>query len=263
MVAVAVGSVLFFVLTVAASSVYFYLFISSMLREPTREHLTRLLYLWQAQTAAAFALAAAFLGAALIIYQVGTGARQERDRRHRRFVAVRAVLSLDLSELIEYATTCAKIYAGLLKHPGPVIVSSGTRFPPLPAEVTARFAELIEAADANHAKPLISLVGRLQVQRARTRGAESNLAGGGEEKAYWRLAALAGLLLAAEIHAKCGKLLLNARSSANTPAGTISPDDVRASLWLIDPTLLDVPEVEAAIKGRTKIGPAGSTWDES
>lgn len=74
---------------------------------PTWKHLIELLYLWQAQTGAAFALAAAVLGAIVIPHQTGTTRRLEETRRTRRADTLRAVLPLILTELADYAANCA------------------------------------------------------------------------------------------------------------------------------------------------------------
>ena len=88
---------------------YLWLFVQSMLHQPTREHLTTLLFLWQTQTGAAFALAAAFIGAVAVLHQTTATARRSDARRGRRATALRAVLPLMLSELIGYTEWCAKI----------------------------------------------------------------------------------------------------------------------------------------------------------
>jgi hypothetical protein len=67
--------------TLAASGLYIFLFLRSMHRHPTLEHLIVLLSLWQTQTGAAFAIAAALLGAVAILYQTETTQRLEEARR--------------------------------------------------------------------------------------------------------------------------------------------------------------------------------------
>ena len=52
-----------------------------MLRHWTLEHLIALLFLWQTQMGAAFAIAAALLGAGAILYQTETTQRLEEARR--------------------------------------------------------------------------------------------------------------------------------------------------------------------------------------
>ena len=67
--------------TLAASGLYIFLFLRSMHRHPTLEHLIVLLSLRQTQTGAAFAIAAALLGAVAILYQTETTQRLEEARR--------------------------------------------------------------------------------------------------------------------------------------------------------------------------------------
>jgi hypothetical protein len=67
--------------TLAALVLYGCLFVRSMLRHWTLEHLIALLFLWQTQMGAAFAIAAALLGAGAILYQTETTQRLEEARR--------------------------------------------------------------------------------------------------------------------------------------------------------------------------------------
>jgi hypothetical protein len=116
--------------TLAAFGVYVWLFVRSMNRHHwALEHLIALLYLWQTQTGAAFALAAAGLGAIVILHQTGSTRRLEEMRRERRAAALRAMLPLDLMELITYAATCARMFARYVVRGKTLAVEAILTFP--------------------------------------------------------------------------------------------------------------------------------------
>jgi hypothetical protein len=110
-----------------------------------------LLFLWQTQTGAAFAIAAAGVGARVILDQTATTRRLDERRRERRATALRAVLPLDLMELTDYTSKCAAIYGDLLARPNQFnIHAPDLPFPPLPEGLASRLTELIEATDPDH-----------------------------------------------------------------------------------------------------------------
>ena len=74
--------------TAVALALYGWLFLTAMLRQLTRE---------QTQTAAAFAIAAALIGAIAVSRQTVASERRADDRRARRASALRAVLPLMLA----------------------------------------------------------------------------------------------------------------------------------------------------------------------
>jgi hypothetical protein len=82
--------------TLAALGLYGGLFFRSIVTHPTLGHLIALLFLWQTQTTGAFAIAAAVVGAAAILYQVETTSRLAEEERDRRAAALWAVLPLTL-----------------------------------------------------------------------------------------------------------------------------------------------------------------------
>ena len=103
--------------TAVAIGGYVALFLGSMIRHRSWDHLTELLFLWQAQTGAAFALAAALIGAAVIVDQTQAAERRAEEQRERRAGALWAVSSLMLTELSDYGTSCALIYVKAIKSP--------------------------------------------------------------------------------------------------------------------------------------------------
>lgn len=151
--------------TFAAAGVYVWLFLRSVTTNPTLEHLIALLFMWQIQTGDAFALAAALIGAAVVLDQTATTRRLEEIRRARRATALRAVLPLMLTEISDYASRCAGINARLLAQPSNTAIRENRDlgFPDLPAGVVDRLIDLIEASERDHARPLIILAKRVQI----------------------------------------------------------------------------------------------------
>ena len=249
--------------TLATLGLYSWLFLRSMLRDPTLKHLITLLFLWQTQIGAAFAIAAALLGAAVILHQTATARRLEEKRRERRVAALRAVLPLALMQLSDYAASGAKIHAALLGQPKTQrIKASGLQFPSLPDELVSRLTELIEATDSDRARPLIILVRRLQIHHARARDTQMRSTAQ-QGSILVRTNVVGRVIDAAEIYARCEKLFVYARSDADVPVAAVSPDDVKNALLLISASLTDMEELEQGIKRRESEDQNGPSWPES
>lgn len=236
--------------TLAALGLYGWLFVRSMLRNPTLEHLIALLFLWQTQTGAAFAVAAAILGATVILHQTATTERLETTRRKRRAAALRAAFPLALMELADYAANCAAIHAGLLAQPKTSpIRAPNLQFPPLPDGLVRHLTELIEATESDHARPLTVLLRRLQIHHARARDTQRRAADQDGNILTWHNV-VRRVIDAAEIYARSEKLLAYARGDTDTPPAAISADDVRTALLLILPEHSNMAELQQEIKVR-------------
>jgi hypothetical protein len=230
--------------TLAGLGVYCWLFARSMSRTPTLGHLITLLSLWQTQTGAAFAIAAALIGATVILHQTDTTRRLEDTRRTRRAAALRAVLPLALMELSDYAARCAELHAELLAQPKTrPIRATSLLFPPLPDGLVGQLIELIETIEQDHARPLIVLVRRLQIHQARTRDTQRRAASQLGNVLVWSNV-VGRVIDAVEIYARCDKLFIYARGEAGIPAALISSDDVRRALLLLPGALPEMEELE-------------------
>ena len=251
--------------TLVALGVYGWLFACSMYWHPTRKHLIELLFLWQAQTGAMLAIAAAVLGAGAVVYQTEVTQRLEKTRRTRRTAALRAVLLPDFMDLSDYAKNCGTTLAdALARHPKiQSIYDPGLQLPPLPDGLVSRLTELIEQADSDHAGPLIALVRRLQIQHARAREIQTRAANRHGKILLWTNLT-SGVIDAAEIQARCGKLFEYARGNATVPAAEIAPANVsEAVFWMCEDLSGDIrEELEKSIKDRTDIQ-NGSGWLEA
>ena len=78
--------------TVLVGLVYLGLFVRAVFRLPTLQHLITLLVMWQTLIGAAFALAAALIGASAIVQQTTATGRRAVERRQRRAIALRCCL---------------------------------------------------------------------------------------------------------------------------------------------------------------------------
>ncbi len=163
--------------TIIMLMIYAILFFLSVVRNATRQHVIVLLYLRQTQVGAAFAVAAAMIGAAAIFEQTSANKCQEDLRRSQRAVALRAVLPIILSELVYYTNQCVSSYMGLLALPIVQASRTSTIFPSLPPAFSDRLIDLIEASQQDHASPLIALLRRAQIQQARAKDVEGRTMG--------------------------------------------------------------------------------------
>jgi hypothetical protein len=267
----AIGStgVMVLVPTVLVGLGYFGLFVRSVFRQPTLPHLTALLLLWQGQVGAAFALAAALIGAIAIVRQTRATEQQAEERRERRATALRAVLPLMLSELTDYARRCADLFAEVLTHaegrnpsighgwgwpmdrqaPGatPFHPLAPRPIPSLPDGFVGRLTDLIETITLNQARPLVSLVKRVQIQRRRALTLQQRILRPRQGEIVVRTNVIASLIDAIEVHARCDRLFPYARGEVTVPPAEVSADDVQqsASQTVTAPPLLN--EVAAEI----------------
>ena len=249
-----IGVAVVLVPTLLTLLVYAVLFARSMARQPTLSHLTALLLLWQAQTGAAFALAAALIGAIVIVRQTGATERRADERREHRATALRAVLPLMLSELIDYAKCCADIFAEVLDQP-PTLAPPPWRWPmlgravvpQLPSGFVGQLTDLIEAIPPDYARPLITLVKCVQFQHARALDLQQRILSPRQGEIVLRMNVLLCLIDATEVRARCDKLLPYARGKMQALPAAVSADDVQrpAFFQTMGPSLRD--EVAAEI----------------
>jgi hypothetical protein len=242
-----IGAMVVLVPTLLALLVYVVLFVRSVIRQPTLPHLIALLFLWQTQTGAAFALAAALIGAIAILRQTGATKRREEGRRERRANALRAMLPLMLSELIDYAAHCADILAEVIElKPAPWRWPIDQQIPPLPSGFVGQLTDLIEAIPLDYARPLVTLVKRAQIQHSRALDLQQRILSPRQGEIVVRANLLLCLIDATEVRARCERLFPYARGEMSAPPAAVSADDVqRAAFLAVRASLLD--EVAAEI----------------
>jgi hypothetical protein len=242
--------------------IYVPLFVRSMVEHPELKQFRLLLYLWQTQVGAIFAIIAAGIAATVVLLQISAERRLDETRRLRRASALRAVLPLALTELSDYATNCARTLATLLQQPNSLSANlAGKQFPPLPAGLVGRLMEFIEVSEPNHARPLIVLAKRVQIQHARIRDTQQGMTN--QHGSILYQPNLSGRLIdTAEIFARCGALYKYARGNAAAPAAAISPDEVKSALIVMRIELSDMSEIERTIDRYAAHDHDGGPWPE-
>lgn len=239
-----------------ASALYIGLFLRSMSRYHwALDHLIILLVLWQTQTGAAFALAAALIGAGVILHQTQDNRRKEEEQRERRAFALRATLAPSLSELSDYATRSAKTLAdAFTQRPVPGTVISGhITFPEVPDGLVMQLTAFIEAAKTDHAKPFIVLVTRLQFQHSRMLKLQ-------RQNILSQTEVLLCLVGTAEIQARCCELLDYARCETDAPPAVITASDVS---FAVSTMKISIPQLQKQIDFYAKEGELGLPWPQN
>lgn len=166
------------------------------------------------------AVVAAYLSISAIRAQIAQERRLEDDRRTAKLAAARSVLALSLSNLCDYATTCANKNHSLLVQCGderlPRAISLPD-FPIVPDTPVAVLKEMVEFSDDEHRWIFAKLASKLQVQSSRIRGMTRDKALG-----IWpsRDTIETYLIDALEVYARCSALFDYARfESGSQPLG--------------------------------------------
>ena len=137
---------------------------------------------------------------------------------------------------------------------GPAVV------PQLPSGFVGQLTDLIEAIPPDHARPLITLVKRVQFQHARALDLQQRILSprpGGV--IVLRMNVLHCLIDAIEVRARCDKLLPYARGKMQAPPAAVSADDVQRAAFFqtMGPSLRD--EVAAEID---RYAAAQASWTD-
>jgi hypothetical protein len=193
----------------------------------------------------------ALLGAALTVSfihrQIKHAADFEKDRHIREERAARILLPMALSAIAQYAIDCIK----LLEPYGPVVgkgpqVQPGMAAPRIPDGILEPMQASARYADGTIADEIGGTVAWLQAQHARLEGFNAQLAVRAKISGTSKLC---GIMDAAELHARCGKLFPYSRRSTPDPNLTFQKK-LQTALFLAGIVDVDHPGLEAAIKAR-------------
>ena len=238
-------------LTLAGLALYAVLLIQSLMQDFSRRHLVALLFGWQTQTSAAFAVAAALIGGAAVVHQTENVRRTEKEERGRKATAARAMLPHALVEVTGYAEECAAIYVPLLALHVSAVVTTPLSFPPFPAGAAEALGQAIEVITFDEAAPIATLADEIQIMRTRLR--DNAIASARAGRGVLLRANIPGCLVELGVlYARCERLLTYARDRADAPAYATTPDDVRQAVMSMP--IPNSTEIELEIAAREATG---------
>lgn len=129
---------------------------------------------WQMLVGAGVALLAAVIAFFNTTRSLTHAGRLEATRRSRKHAAIRAMLPLALSEILDYAHQSAHRLNGLIASCQndvlPAMTASADVIQPIPAETLQTLAEFIEYSDTVDVRVIEATVALVQIHDARVRG---------------------------------------------------------------------------------------------
>ena len=180
---------------------------------------------WQTLIAAFVALIAAYIAFQNTSRTLRNSRRLEKKRRSRKHAAVRAVLPLALSQIVEYAQHSAISLDKAVSAPGQISFSELPR--QLPRDTLGTLAEFIEYSPKQNASLVEYLVAWIQIHNSRVR---SLVIG---QTMSTRHNVVSGIVDAAAIFAAANALFDYARRCANQPPRNLTWVHVRDAVFLI------------------------------
>ena len=211
---------------------YTWLFLSAIVRNPTRRHLMILLYNWQTQVAGFLAIAAAMLGVAAVIYQTSESHRAEKERRVRRGSALKSALPMFLDMIAQYLTNSVEAYSTMRRaNSGSLATRVLVQVPVLNEIIISNIVDYIETVGQAEGRGLILLLRGLQIHRARAREANRRSV---DEYALlpWSQNVVSRIVDTAELYSRCDKLFVYARADGAMPSA-VTAEHVKSSLRLL------------------------------
>jgi hypothetical protein len=172
---------------------------------------------WQTLATGGIAIVAALIGGYYINKQIGMTERQEQEKQAREFEAMRALLPLYLSNLLEHVSECASglrsIYIVLRHGPQPT-QTTVPEFPAVPMEIALFLQTAIFRSPAAYRQPFVEILLDLQVFDARLRMLRSNYARPSDVARVSQANLQAFTIQAIDIYARCESLLPFARKQS-------------------------------------------------
>lgn len=189
---------------------------------------------WQTLVGAGIALLAAVIAVWNTTRSLQDARELEQNRRVRKHAAVRALLPLALSQVLDYANRSAWSLNGLItscqNNVLPAMTASARVVQPIPKETLNGLAEFIEYSDTIDVRVIKSTVALIQIHDARVRElveANSNPAGG---RIVRQEEIERGIVNAASIYAGAASVFEYARRRQDHIPQDISWDAVRRAL---------------------------------
>ena len=193
---------------------------------------------WQTLVAGLMAIAAALVGGFFVNGQVQLARRQEDERMRRRHAAVRAIMPLTLSALMEYARLCGRALRVLhLSSPRSDVRSAEVadfELPPVPGDRIAALADVIEASPPEVGRVIARLLSKLQVQDGRLRSIKAEILDPhGHLRSAPKVMLEDFIIDAADLYARCEGLLDYAREASDEAGGEPAAAGLRRALTLM------------------------------
>lgn len=176
------------------------------------------------------AVAAAYLSIRAVRDQIRQERSLEDERRNAKLQAARSVLSISLSSLCDYATTCAQMnHSILLKFDENHLPQSVKipQFPLIPDTPVAILKEMVELSPVKDGMVFARLASKLQVQSSRLRGMLREDRRGTKPS---RDTIEAYIIDALEIYARCSALFDYARFKPQSEPSDLDPGSLRSAL---------------------------------
>ncbi len=176
------------------------------------------------------AVTAAYFSVSAVRQQIQQERSLEDERRDAKLHAARSVLSLSLSNLCDYATTCAQLNHTILlqcvgdRLPRNVNIPD---FPPVPDTPISILKEMVELSPKNHGMVFARLASRLQVQSSRLRGLKRERRRGHPPS---KDTIEAYIIDSLEIYARCTALFDYARFKLMSEPTDLVDGDLRSAL---------------------------------
>jgi len=172
---------------------------------------------WQTLIAGVLALLGAGLTVWIVHRQIRQTTKSEEKRRLREEQAARAVLPLALSELAQYADDCIRLIAPHIPANGdPPEFPKDFVVPRIPEGTIEPLRDCARYADANIARQIHTMLGKLQVQHSRLDSIRQRTLQN-QMRVLHYYEGVGAVIDAAEVQTLMGELLLYARGKSIDP----------------------------------------------
>jgi hypothetical protein len=210
---------------------------------------------WQTLISGLVAILAALIGGGFVWLQVRASRTQENERMRRRHAAVRAVMPLTLSGLMEYARGCGRALRLLhLATHGESVREAQMRdfeIPSIPTDKIKALADIIEAGDDAVGEAIADLLSNLQVQDGRLRSTKAEvLDPHSHTRSVMKLAIEDFILDTADLYARCEGMLDYARRESESVKRQPTDQDLHRALLLMSFHEAAFDRVKATIERR-------------
>ncbi len=220
----------------AALSIVLYsaLFVFSMYKNFSYAHFVGLLFLWQTQIGASFAILAGSLAASVVLEQTSSARNIEKQKRANRKEALRAILPLALMKMSDYAEQSVDLCEDMITNSRNGLGQNSThKATDIPNDWILTLTEFIEHSDDADRQPFIETIKKTQIQHSRVKGLVARVDGKKPHQIALRQNAIESCIDSLEIHARASRLFEYSRGDRDNVPHSLSKDDVKTSARLL------------------------------